>query len=78
MQLAVQPTIEVVGVSAGEGQEDPTKVSVLEGPEDLTGLTLYRRGGRKKFARLLRLQLEELPGGDPSRKALYGFLACGH
>ena len=37
MQLAVQPTIEVVGVSAGEGQEDPTKVSisVLEGPEDL-------------------------------------------
>ena len=59
-------------MSAGEGQEDPTKVSVLEGPE---GLTLYRRGGRKKFARLLRLR--ELPGGDPSRKALYGFLAGG-
>ena len=36
MQLAVRPTIEVVGVSAGEGQEDPGKVVVPEGPGPLT------------------------------------------
>ena len=36
VQLAVRPTIEVVGVSAGEYQEDPAKVLVPEGSGPLT------------------------------------------